>query len=242
MDEMTLNTEIEEEFRAVNARLIEAAEDLLARKLISPWSGQVSAKLTQRLTVPGSDREEDLIAISRSGYSMTFGLITEGGTVVRMGGNYPSWGHPIHLGLYKARPDARAVVRFRGLYADAASTILGRIPLAIETFWCLGDEPVVVPLDTLQSDTLEGFISCMGAAVAEAAKTHPQATVMSVAHYGAWSLGANLEQACMRAYAAEEFSERAFARQCLARAAGSDAPAMPDWLVKVLTPYSRPSH
>lgn len=160
-----------------------------------PWSsGNISARTG-----------DDLMVIKPSGISYhSGGLVPDNMVVVGfdglvVGGHLkPSIDTPIHLGIYRQRPDVNAVVHTHSTYATAFATVGQNIP----------------PVTTMAADEFGGEVLCSGilltepqdiaAVVASATMNGP---AMLLRQHGVFTVGPTIERAVRAAVLVEEVAK-----------------------------------
>lgn len=214
-----------------------AATQLTVAGLMRGWSGQMSAR-----SVIG---EESSIVLKRSGGNpedpAAYCRVDMKGGVLEPVGAKSSIVTRIHCAIYASRPDVHAVIQCRGLYADAVASVIGKMPLSLETYWALKAEPVVIDQDALRSDTFDQYVDKMVAEVSGAlAKSDEGTTVVCIPFYGMWVVGASVAEVVTRAIAIEELAKSAYLRISLAANLREPAPDFPIWFDNLLLNLSRP--
>lgn len=113
--------------QVIRRKVVECGRELLARGLVAGTWGNISAKVEGK----------DLIIITPSGrdyrtLSMQDAVaVTSAGMVVE-GHFAPSSELPLHLAIYAARPDVKAIVHTHSLFASACAVAHKEIPPIIE--------------------------------------------------------------------------------------------------------------
>jgi len=200
---------------------------------LMPWaSGNVSIRIRK------AEDHADRILIKASGipyYQVRWGYGPAGyGLVVvlDMDGNHvedgkqprPSVDTPIHLSIYRRRPDVMAIVHTHSTYATAFAALGLSIPC----------------LTTIQADIFGGDILCgsaflddhdsVAAAIATATASCP---AMLLRNHGVFTVGGNIEEAARAAVLVEEVAKVGF----LARQAGLAEPLHSETVVRLHKQY-----
>ncbi len=116
-----------ETINQLRADVVAAGVELLEKGLVAGTWGNISVRCSK----------SRLVAVSPSGRSYTtlttddIIIVDEHGTVVE-GRWKPSTELPLHLAVYKARPDVRAVVHTHSIFASACAVARKAIPPILE--------------------------------------------------------------------------------------------------------------
>lgn len=225
-------------FDEITKDLATAATQITHAGLMRGWSGQLSARCVS------SDGYS--VAIKRSGSSAmnaaAYCQVTAAGKKCDVSDPNPSMVAKVHCAFYELCPEVHAVVQCRGLYADAVASVLGEIPLSLETFWALKAVPVVLDVDKLRGADLSEFINNMEKAIrVELSRSKGKVAPVCVPFFGLWITGANVADAVERALTLEDLAKSAYLRISLAQGIGKACPEFPAWFGEMLQKTPRPA-
>lgn len=116
----------EEDYAGIRAEIVAAGRHLIAKGLVAGTWGNVSVRIPgapQVLITPsGRDYESltpaELVAVDLEGRALSGGV--------------PSSETPLHLAIYRQRPDVQAIVHTHSLFASACAVAHRSIPPVIE--------------------------------------------------------------------------------------------------------------
>lgn len=223
---------------AVIQEMAAAATRLTNEGLMRGWSGQLSARC---MSADGYS-----VAIKRTGSSSTdataYCQVSADGKNCDVSDARPSMVTRVHCAFYALCPNVHAVVQCRGLYADAVASVLGEIPLSLETYWALKAVPVVLDVDALRGADLSEFIDKMEKAVRVAlTESKGRVTAVCVPFFGLWVTGASVADAVERALTLEDLAKSVYLRISLAGGLSKACPEFPSWLGEMLKKTLRPN-
>jgi L-fuculose-phosphate aldolase len=184
-----------EELRAAVAT---AALSLLEAGLVRGTSGNVSA------------RDGDLVAVTPTGVDYrrldptSVPVVDLDGRVVD-GGLAPSSELPLHLAVYRARPDVGAVVHTHSRSATTFAVLREELPAVHYLLARAGRRVRVAPYATYGTGELAG--ACVAALAGDAA--------VLLANHGVVAVGPDLDRALLVAEAVEEVAELCWRARCL---------------------------
>ncbi len=182
--------------------------------LVKALSGNLSARLPgadECLITPTGDAldaldPQELIRIGLDGQ-------------VRLGARRPSSEAPMHLAIYRRRPEINAIVHLHPPLATVVGTALGAVrPMTFEGLHYIGEVGIVPAL-------LPGSEE-LGQATAAATDN---SRVLVLQHHGSVCIGATLQEALYRTIELEETSRLIV----IARAIGVEA-YLPEWAIERL--------
>ena len=228
-----------ESCEGINKELAEAATQLRNAGFMKGWTGQVSARCTQpdgysvviKKSGGKADNPEDYCHVDSKGNSQEH-------TNTR-----PSLVTRVHCAIYESCPDVQTIVQCRGVYADALATVLGEIPLSMETLWILKAPPIVLGVNALRSDTFGQYVEQMAVAVSRSLANSEEVTsAVCIPFFGMWVVGASVAEAVERTLALEHMAEFAYLRLTLASITGLPKPEFPVWFSNILNTLQRPQY
>jgi len=175
---------------------------------LMPWSsGNISIREKDYILIKASGIPYHKVSWSQTPqrYNKLVVALDMDGNSVEDGGLKPSVDTPIHLGIYRRRPDIRAIVHTHSTYATAFAAMGSPIPC----------------LTTMQADIFGGDIYC-GAAFLDDCDSVAAAIVATTLHcpamllkrHGVFTVGNGIEEAVKAAVLVEEVAKIGFlARQ-----------------------------
>ncbi|MDI3317607.1 MAG: class II aldolase/adducin family protein [Bacillota bacterium] len=174
-------------------RVAEFSRRMLHDRLVAGTSGNISA----------IDEASGLIAITPSGVDYerlapeSITLLDRDGRVVE-GDLEPSSETPMHLHIYRRRPETRAIVHTHSMYATTLA-VLGRgIPVMHYMVLLLGDSVPVAEYAVYGSEQLaENAVRALGA----------ERKAVLLANHGAVTVGGSLDEAYRNALLLESMAE-----------------------------------
>jgi L-fuculose-phosphate aldolase len=182
----------------VRAAVITAALRLLDAGLVRGTSGNVSA------------RDGDLVAVTPTGVgyrrldAASLPVVDLDGRVVD-GRLAPSSELPLHLAVYRARPDVGAVVHTHSRFATTFAVLRQELPAVHYLLARAGRRVRVAPYATYGTDELAS--ACVAALAGDQA--------VLLANHGVVAVGAGLDRALLIAEAVEEVAELCWRARCL---------------------------
>jgi L-fuculose-phosphate aldolase len=184
-------------------QLVRHARRLLATGLVRGTSGNLSSRVTGTdsclITPSGVDyesmRPDDIVLVDLTGRSASVGL-------------KPSVDTPIHVAIYRARPDVGACIHTHSTYAAAFSTVgLSIPPLLAESAGFLGGGVRVLDyVPPARDDTGEAVARGLG-----------RDRAVLLPNHGVVAVGEDLAKALAAAMAVEESAHVAYIAQKLGR-------------------------
>lgn len=218
--------------------LAAAAAHLTKAGLMRGWSGQLSARSNQD---DGSYR----IVLKRSGGSAdepsAYCGVDSKGQNPDPSDARSSIVTSVHCAIYSSCLDVHSIIQCRGLYTDAVATVLGEMPLSLESYWALKNVPVVLPVNALRSDTIAQYVEKMALAVSGAlVKPEAGTSAVCIPFYGMWITGSTVAESVGRALAIEDISKAAYLHISLAGSLGVPKPDFPSWFRDILQNLPRP--
>jgi L-ribulose-5-phosphate 4-epimerase len=182
--------------RELREQLVGFARQMISTGLVRGTSGNVSTRepgADQALVTPsGVDydtiRPEDVVLVDLTGRPVTTGM-------------KPSVDTPIHVAIYRARPDVGAVIHTHSIYAAAFSTLGREIPpLITESAGYVGGAVRVMQyVPPARTDTGDAVAAGLG-----------QDRAVLLPNHGVVAVGENLKKAFGAAMAVEESAHVAF--------------------------------
>ena len=175
-------------------QIVEYGRKMLNDRLVRGTSGNLSV----------IDREKGIIAITPTGSDyeqLSIGqvtLMTMNGE--RMEGNAPSSEYSMHLGIYHARKDVRAIVHTHSMYATTLAILGKSIPAIHYMVTMLGGEQIPIT----PSYELYGTQELADSAVEILGDKYHAALLR---RHGVIATGASLPEAFQRAVVVEELAE-----------------------------------
>jgi L-fuculose-phosphate aldolase len=182
----------------VRAAVITAALRLLDAGLVRGTSGNVSA------------RDGDLVAVTPTGVgyrrldAASVPVVDLDGRVVD-GRLAPSSELPLHLAVYRARPDVGAVVHTHSRFATTFAVLREELPAVHYLLARAGRRVRVAPYATYGTGELAG--ACVDALAGDQA--------VLLANHGVVAVGPGLDRALLVAEAVEEVAELCWRARCL---------------------------
>ncbi|MEM7503195.1 MAG: class II aldolase/adducin family protein [Pseudomonadota bacterium] len=159
----------------------ETAKRLLDTGLVVNTSGNVSVRVDQRVAITPSGCAYETLTAKDVLVVDLAGEIVDGDLL-------PSSETPLHLSVYEAKPEARAIVHTHSVYATAVSTLLDELPAIHYQITTLGGPVPVAPYRTFGTPEL-----------AEVVTTAMRGrSAMLMRNHGATTIGATAEEALAR--------------------------------------------
>ena len=162
-------------------QVAETARRLLDTGLVVNTSGNVSIRLDER------------VAITPTGCA--YGTLTAADVVVVDlernvidGDLLPSSETPLHLSVYAAKPDARAIVHTHSVHATAVSTLVRELPAIHYQIVTLGGPVPVAPYRTFGTPELADVVT----------QAMQDRSAVLMQNHGATTIGATVDQALAR--------------------------------------------
>jgi L-fuculose-phosphate aldolase len=166
------------ETAAARAGVVETARAMVARGLVAAAMGNVSVRVGDQVHITPSGMRYRAMGPADL---VTLGLDAR----VLAGEHRPSVEHPIHLAVYAARPDVRAIVHAHGVHAMAWGCLRQPLDTGVEELEAVGGAVGVAPYAAPGSPELAaGVVAALGSRGA-----------VLMARHGALGVGRELEDA-----------------------------------------------
>jgi len=206
---------------------------LLSEGLMHGSAGQLSARLKE------DDRSYSVVIKAKgqpARYPEAFCRVNPAGNqVLEPDGARPSLMTPLHCDIYRVRGDVNAVVLGKGVYADTVTQVWGNVPGTCQAYWTVGSPIRMLPLESLESATLEDLIKRVTEQVADMVKRGANAVI--IPDFGCVTVGTSVEEACDRLRVVESVSRGAYLRRV---AVGTgQVPELPAWYRDIISAVKR---